>query len=715
MKKKLLLISFAMMVTTVKAQNLVYDYNHTAKTAKVTYTLDENDVRVIYPASLKAIPETAPNGYRVTAIGKQALADCPTEELTIPATVVTIEDNALDNMSRLKKVVFADGDEPLFLGTDDIWPEGGIFCGNNVMEEIYIGRNLTYDEEDYLPLNSGRDNPSYSLLKAVIGEKVTKIPYKLFSGCNKLQSITLGSNATDIGESAFEYCRSLKQIDLPEGLTIIRANTFARCDSLAVINIPSTLTEIGENAFGGCGIETLTIPAGMETIGDNALVSMSKLKKVIFEDSDKPLFIGTDTTWPVGGAFNGNKVMTEIYIGRNLTYNEEGYLPLNGGADPPSVSLQKVVIGEKVTSIPYGLFDGCSKLSDLTWGSNVTEVGASAFKGCKSLKSIILPEGITVIKEKTFQDCDSLTTIQLPPNLVELGKAALNGCDSLQELTIPGTIEVIGYDAFCYTGIKRLTIADGSGSCQLAGTSSMASGQFRYTRNLTYFYMGKDLVLVDDRSPYHCSECKTTDIVVGPMVTKIEPNMFKEGAGYAVNVHLGSSLKTIGKNNFSGCKDLASLTCDAVEPPVCEDNSIFKDVNKENCQLLVPTNSIKAYKEAAVWKEFFNIKALPETKCATPTANIVDGKLVFQCTTEGAEFHCEYDYPKGGKADGNNIVVSHALTVRVYATKAGLDDSDVATYQLVLGSGTDLAGDANGDGAIDAADIVTIVNAIIGK
>ena len=536
MKKIVLSIVFVLTAITVGAQSLAYIYDDATKTATVTYNVDENKNRIVYPSTLTAIPEKAPNGYRVTAIGSWALAGCKTTELTIPASVVKIEDNAVNAMSNLKKLVFADGSETLFIGVDNIIATGGMFNGASVMEEIYVERNLTYDEE-----------------KAV---------------------------------------------------------------------------------------------------------------------------------------------------------------PLYGGSDPPSHSLLKAVIGEKVTRIPYGLFNDCRKLNDVTIGSNVIEIGERAFWGCISLESIVLPDGLTVIKPRTFANCSSLISIQLPPNLVELGEEALYGCSALEEITIPGTIETFGNRAFIYSGLKRIAIADSNGSCY------MPYGLFSGTK-LTDFYMGKNVTFKDaSNGPFSGSiDYQTTDFVIGSLVTKIGDGFFVRGGGqYAVNVRFGSSVKTIGSDNFRYASNMATITSEATEPPVCADEkTIFTNVNKETCQLIVPATSIEAYKNAPVWKEFFNIQALPETKCATPTASIVDGKLVFQCITEGAEFHCEYDYPKGGKADGNNIVVSQALTMRVYATKAGLDNSDVATYQLVLGSGTDLAGDANRDGVINAADIVTIVNIIMGK
>ena len=711
--KNLLSIVFVLTTMTVEAQSLAYIYDDATKTAKVTYNVDENKNRIVYPSTLTAIPEKAPNGYRVTAIGSWALAGCKTTELTIPASVVKIEDNAVNGMSGLKKLVFADGDETLFLGVDTDWGGGGLFSGDDVMEEIYVGRNLAYDEEQRPPLDGGGNGgPKKTLLKATIGEKVTTIPYKLFYSCEKLQSITIGSNVTTIGTLAFYWCKGLERVVLPEGLTTIKGGAFEYCSNMSVLQIPSTLKEIGPQALSFSGIETLTIPAGMEVIGDDALQDMSSLKKLIFEDSDKPLFIGVDNIVATGGMFNGASVMEEIYVGRNLTYDEEKAVPLYGGTNPPAHSLLKAVIGEKVTRIPYGLFNDCRKLNEVVWGSNVIEIGERAFWGCLNLGSIVLPKGITVIKPRTFANCSSLTSIQLPPNLVELGEEALYGCKALEEITIPGSIETFGARAFIYSGLKRITIADSNGSCY------MPYGLFSGTK-LTDFYLGKNVTYKDaSNGPFSGSiDYQTTDFVIGSLVTKIGDGFFVRGGGqYAVNVRFGSSVKSIGSNNFQYASKMETITCEATTPPVCADEkTIFTNVNKETCQLIVPATSIEAYRKAPVWKEFFNIQALPETKCAIPTANIVNGKLVFQCATEGVEFHCEYDYPKGGKADGNNIVVSQALTVRVYATKAGLDDSDVATYQLVLGSGTELVGDANRDGVINAADIVTIVNIIMGK
>lgn len=45
----------------------------------------------------------------------------------------------------------------------------------------------------------------------------------------------------------------------------------------------------------------------------------------------------------------------------------------------------------------------------------------------------------------------------------------------------------------------------------------------------------------------------------------------------------------------------------AVTPPKCE-KSAFEDVNKRECTLYVPEESISAYKSAPQWNGFYNIE-----------------------------------------------------------------------------------------------------------
>lgn len=104
------------------------------------------------------------------------------------------------------------------------------------------------------------------------------------------------------------------------------------------------------------------------------------------------------------------------------------------------------------------------------------------------------------------------------------------------------------------------------------------------------------------------------------------------------------------------------------------------------------------------------------TKCATPTINVVDGVLYFACDTEGVTFKWNYQFD-AGNAEGNGAKAilggTTNCTVSVYATKDGCEDSDVATANVEVAWGK--KGDANADGVVNVADLVTTTNIIMGK
>jgi hypothetical protein len=131
----------------------------------------------------------------------------------------------------------------------------------------------------------------------------------------------------------------------------------------------------------------------------------------------------------------------------------------------------------------------------------------------------------------------------------------------------------------------------------------------------------------------------------------------------------------------------------------------------------VPEASINLYKATNPWKNFKEIVGLSgsETqKCATPTITIVDGKVTFDCETEGASFNASYSYNSVNKI-GKELVLAGTTTahVSVYATKEGYQDSDVAEADVELY--VSKKGDVNADGEVNVGDIVTVCNIMAGK
>lgn len=166
-----------------------------------------------------------------------------------------------------------------------------------------------------------------------------------------------------------------------------------------------------------------------------------------------------------------------------------------------------------------------------------------------------------------------------------------------------------------------------------------------------------------------------------------------------------ASIKYIGQFAFRICDCLKRVTVLAETPPVIYENAF----SNYNITLKVPDASMDIYKATEPWSRFSEFELLSKQKCATPTISVEDGKLNFSCDTEGVEYH--YEIFTSIKGDGNGIKLPKTFKISVYASKEGWYDSVVETGEVPVS----VIADANGDGVVDAADIVRIVNIIMGQ
>ena len=106
----------------------------------------------------------------------------------------------------------------------------------------------------------------------------------------------------------------------------------------------------------------------------------------------------------------------------------------------------------------------------------------------------------------------------------------------------------------------------------------------------------------------------------------------------------------------------------------------------------------------------------PMETCATPTIQVVDGKLKFSCETEDVTYKVNYQL---GSADatvaGDETALGGTTTclVTVIATKEGYNNSEAATAEVKIAWGK--RGDVNTDGEVNVGDIVTVTNIMAGK
>ena len=125
-------------------------------------------------------------------------------------------------------------------------------------------------------------------------------------------------------------------------------------------------------------------------------------------------------------------------------------------------SVQKIEIGNGVTSIRDFAFRNCSSLASITIPNGVTSIGASTVYSCASLASITIPNGVTSIGNRTFSGCYSLASITIPNGVTSIGAAVFQSCSSLVSIIIPDGVTSIGDSAFRYcSSLVSIIIPDG--------------------------------------------------------------------------------------------------------------------------------------------------------------------------------------------------------------------------------------------------------------
>lgn len=99
-------------------------------------------------------------------------------------------------------------------------------------------------------------------------------------GAVKIPSSVNGEKVTAIGVGAFSGS-GVTSVTVPSGVQRIGQESFSDCTALEKVSLPSSLNSIGAGAFFGCtALSSVTIPTGTTTIGDDAFADCAALKSV---------------------------------------------------------------------------------------------------------------------------------------------------------------------------------------------------------------------------------------------------------------------------------------------------------------------------------------------------------------------------------------------------------------------------------------------------
>jgi hypothetical protein len=365
--------------------------------------------RAAFPASLVTIEAyafqgcislrqiTFAAGSQLQYIRGKAFADCPLNEVVIPASIVEIDPCAFQYNVWQDCVKFEG--PPLFLIDDH-------FIRSLDARVIF----RSFSPQTQLLIDSSTE---------VIGADIFRD--------NRIHMVLFetGTRLREIGSGAFAACEELKRFNVPESVEILGKYCFGSCREMKRVEFEgsSRLKRIGERAFSGCKLDSITIPALAEEIDGSAFV-------------DCPL--------------------REIRVAPgSLNFKVEGNLLVRSdgteivryfGLD------REIVVHRKVKVLGKSCFERCKHLDKIEFkiGSELERVGRAALHDCVSLVSIEIPVSVRVIEEGSFEGCTDLESCLIARDspLVTIGGRAFAKCTSLRSFDIPQQVGEIGSNCF---------------------------------------------------------------------------------------------------------------------------------------------------------------------------------------------------------------------------------------------------------------------------
>ncbi len=300
---------------------------------------------------------------------------------------------------------------------------------------------------------------------------------------------------------------SLKEVHL---LSAPCKSAFYNCDMLTKITIASNANHIGAGAFRNCtGLTEFSIPSSVRTIGSYAFANTS---------------------------------ITSIVIPESVTFSMENQYIFEGCS-----KLTQVTLARGCTMIPPYMFLNCVSLEQIEIPDTVTQLG-TAFIASTSVRRMVLPAGVTMIDANTFNGCTSLVEVVLPPNLKTICYWAFQGCVALTSITFPESLETIEHEAFegC-TALKAVILP--------AGLKKMEYGAFKNCTALQTVELPALIETIPYELFFGCTSLQ--QITLPNSLTYIQNSAFEKSG--LISITIPENLTKIGMLTFANCTSLKSV------------------------------------------------------------------------------------------------------------------------------------------------------------
>lgn len=496
-----------------------------------------------------------PNGQKtiiipkgIKTIGRACFAGTNVEEVVLPEGIETIDSDAFNFCTKLRKINFPETLKVI---------GHGAFKGCFFLETVILPKTMK-EISDYAFYEAGikqlilPENVNFVGTEVFAGTNIetTDIPENftlnsaMFEKCQKLHSINLLGSHITIPERCFCNCINLTEIDITK-TALIKDEAFRGCQNLSVNTIPAD-TLVAVSAFEESGATDVIIE-DISKVCNRVFADCKSLKKLTINVADGPTSVSSAL---VKGCKN---LQTVVFTGRtkNLTVIEAAAFKetknLNTISLPDTIKtiskeafydsgIENIHLPENLRQIGTMAFAG-SGLKDIVIPNKIKKLGDYAFYNCIELTAVTLPESVTKIPSGIFEDCCSLKTVNVP-NVDTICDHAFYGCKNLETFDF-SKLQSLDLMAFAYTGIREAVFSD--------KFSQLGISAFHHCKNLQTVDMKACKI---QEIPYQCfCFCKgLKDVQLPQDVTAFDNSCFLRAKLNKLTINAGTY---VGNNAFS--------------------------------------------------------------------------------------------------------------------------------------------------------------------
>ena len=395
----------------------------------------------------------------MTEIGKWAFNNCALTEITIPASVTIIREEAFKNCSALKTLKFEAGtsEKELVLKEEAFFGCGIMDLANNgvLPSRIISIANRTFQgcgiTKLTLPQNDKLTGVSRKLdFNGVQTDYMGALGYGVFFGCRNLTDLTIPANVTVINEVAFQSC-NLQNVTFADATKITEIQNYAFTDNQNLAGIFADkdfvhLKTIGEGAFKDCFKLT-------DADFKNLTKNVTRIERETFRnchDGLKTIDIHSGITFIGAGAFADNPYVTKIIVRSGTQIDAQSYVGDQGIFYRMKPNLVQVVFADKAET-NYMVYRDNIKVGEEDKGPN-----AFMFLLTKTLDEnatdyqVVAQRHADVLLQRTFKA--GWNTLVLPFGARDNGKAVK--CARIYQKAL-NAFEGDGFMIAAYRGLAK--------------------------------------------------------------------------------------------------------------------------------------------------------------------------------------------------------------------------------------------------------------------